>query len=134
MKALLSIMHVIGLPVTSARVRALVSLLRKLNHIYRTQGSKGATLYLKSCAVMLQQALGGFVVKDLGKLGPRVSRTNSGYPRVINRVHRALIRQGDSKLIRLYLSVFNIYRVLEFKGVVDTSTITQGIQIPVTGF
>lgn len=134
MKALLSIMHVIGLPVTSARVRALVSLLRKLNYIYRTQGSKGATLYLKSCAVMLQQSLGGFVVKDLGKLGPRVSRTNSGYPRLINRVHRALIRQGDSKLIKLYLSVFNIYRVLEFKGVVDTSTITQGIKVPVTGF
>nr|WAY16597.1 putative RNA-dependent RNA polymerase [Rhizoctonia solani mitovirus 116] len=133
-KALLSVMHAIGLPVTSARVRALVSLLRKLNKLVLSQGIKGTTLYLKSCAVMLQQALGGFKVNDLGKLGPRVSRTNSGYPRLINRVHRTSIRQGDSLTIRLYLSVFNIYRVLTFEGKVDTSSITAPLSVAQTGF
>jgi hypothetical protein len=134
MKIIISIMTIIGLPITSARVRAMVSLLRKLNWLYRTQGAKGATLYLKSCAVMLQQAMGGFVVRDLGKLGPRVSRTNQGMPRVIPRVHRELIRNSDILLVRLYLSVFNIYRVLKFKGKVDTSSITQPLTVAKSGF
>lgn len=123
LKVILSVFPIIGLPVTSSRVRSMVSLLRILHFLFKTQGVKGLTKYLKTCAVMLQQALGGFVVKDLGKLGPRVSRTNRGVPRIINRVHRALL-MGDPRLVKLYLTVFNIYRVLEFKGTADLSTIT----------
>lgn len=120
---IISVFHIIKLPVTSSRVRSMVSLLRIFNFLYKTQGVKGLTLYLKVCAVMLQQALGGFIVKDLGKLGPRVSRTNKGLPRIINRIHRNLLL-GDPRLIKLYLTVFNMYRVLDFKGEANLSTIS----------
>jgi len=119
----LAVMVIVGMHTTSSRVRAIVSLLRHFYCIFKHQGVKGVVIHLKTSAVLLQQAIGNFKIYDPAKVGCRVSRTNKGIPRSINRVHRASLLQ-DPKLIRLYLTIFNLFRVLHFEGVVKTKSIT----------
>jgi hypothetical protein len=58
-------------------------------------------------------------------LGANISRTRFGVPRIINVRHRLLLREGDVGVIRLWLSLFSLYRVLEFKGSLKLKTITE---------
>jgi len=95
--------------------------------IRQDQGTKGLTLFLKSCSVALQQSLAGYRIINMTKVGPRVSRTGSGLPRVIPSNHRILmINRGPGcyLLMRYYLTIFYIYRVLVFPGKVKLETIT----------
>jgi hypothetical protein len=117
---------VIGLKITVARVRTILAFIARCKGIYRRQGMKGLVLWLKSNTVVLQQILGGFRLKDLTPLKARVSRTRSGIPRAILSQDRARIRAGDWRLVRFYLTLFNLYRVLEFPGQLKLSTITDG--------
>lgn len=108
--------------VKSTRLLALT-----LKDIQKRQGIKGLTLYLKSVSVALQQSVSGYIIKDFTAVGPRPSRTSSGLPRIIPSGHRLIIRNkgpGYLILIRYYLSLFYLYRVLEFKGKVKLNTIT----------
>lgn len=98
-----------------------------LQKLRKDQGIKGLTLFLKSCSIALQQSLAGYRIMDMTKVGPRISRTNSGLPRIIPRVHRLIMinrRPGCYLLMRYYLSIFYIYRVLVFPGKVKLETIT----------
>lgn len=107
---------IIGLHTTSAKVRAIVIFLRRIANLFAHNGAKGACLYLKANSVVLQQAIGGHVIQDMTGLKSRVSRTNRGLPRIIPIVHREMIRKGDLKVIKLYLTLFNLYRVITFEG------------------
>lgn len=98
-----------------------------LQGIQRTQGTKGLILYLKSCSVSLQQAIGGQVHPNSLDLGSRISRTRSGLPRVIPARHRILISNqgpGYAVWIRFYLTVFSMYRVIPLVGRPKFNTIT----------
>jgi len=99
--------------------------MRCYTNILRTKGVKGLVLYTKSCNILLMQSVGGTRLHDSGQLGPRVARDRTGIPRVIPRAHRILIRQGDRKLLKIWLSWFSIYRILTFPGTLKLSTITQ---------
>lgn len=114
----------LGFSITRARVRATVVLLRNFYKIGQCQGIKGLTLYLKANAVLMQQSLGGHMIKDASKLGPKVSRTNVGLPRAILREDRLRIRSGETRLMKFYLTIFNIYRVLDFPGTMKLKSIT----------
>jgi hypothetical protein len=57
-------------------------------------------------------------------LGANVSVTRRGIPRIINPIHRTLIHKGDVGVIRLWLTLFGLYRVVEFKGALKLKTIT----------
>lgn len=103
---------------------SILTITRKFWFLYKNQGPKGLVKYTKVCSIILQQAAGGQRIEDLSSIGPRVARTASGLPRIINKAHRALIRSGDPKVIRMYLTLFGIYRVVEFPGKVNLSTIT----------
>lgn len=89
-------------------------------------GKKGLVLYLKTAQVMLQQGLSGSQLKansrSIGKTG--VSASSDGLPRVIPRFARELIRRGDLPTLRLWLTFFGTYRVIEYVGIPNTSTIT----------
>jgi hypothetical protein len=121
---------VIGLSTTSAKVRSIVLFFRKLSHYYIHNGRKGACLILKVYAVILQQSIGGHIVEDLTLLKFRVRRTRKGLPRIIPAVHRDMIRQGDTKIIRFWLTLFNLYRVISFKGDYRVASITKTIISP----
>lgn len=116
----------VGLRITVARVRTILAFIANCKAIYRQQGMKGLVLWLKSNTVVLQQILGGFRLKDLTPLKARISRNRAGFPRAILSQDRARIRAGDWRLVKFYLTLFNLYRVLEFPGQVKLSTITDG--------
>jgi len=108
-------------------VSSLTVTLVTLCKIAQTQGVKGLVLYLKVAAVILQQASAGHKVPDLTQIGPRVKRNLSGLPRIIPAYHRLIIinrRPGWEFLIRFYLTLFSIYRVIPLRGKVKLNTIT----------
>jgi hypothetical protein len=115
----------LGLETTHARVRAILVFITNCNRVYRGSGMKGLVIWLKANTVLLQQALGGFRLKNTNPLKVRVARTKGdGLPRLILSQDRAQIRAGNFKLVKFYLTLFNLYRVLEFPGQVKLSTIT----------
>nr|WAY16623.1 putative RNA-dependent RNA polymerase [Binucleate Rhizoctonia mitovirus 11] len=119
----------VGLHTTSARVRAVVVFTRIVNDLVRKQGVKGACIHLKVCAVVLQQSIGGFIVKDITELKARVSRTNRGLPRIIPAQHRAEVLTNPA-LLRWYLTLFNLYRLFTFKGDYRLASLTKTIISP----
>jgi hypothetical protein len=124
-KVFVSLLTPLGLGVTSSRVLVIVVLLRRFYLIYKSQGVRGLVLFLKTTTVVFQQCVNGHVLSNVTPVsGARVSRTNTGYPRIIPMIHREMIRQGDTKLMKLYLTLFNLYRVLEFDGRLKLNTIT----------
>jgi hypothetical protein len=120
----------IGIRSTRAKVKCIMVFLRHTYKLFKYNGAKGACLILKVYAVTLQQSIGGHRVKDLTELKFRVSRTNGGIPRVIPIELRKAIRAGDPKVIRFYLSLFNLYRMIDFKGDFRLVSLTKSIISP----
>jgi hypothetical protein len=101
-------------------------LVLKLSLIRQQQGVKGLTFYLKSCSIALQQSLAGYRIYNMSLVGPRISRTKQGLPRIICRSHRIILsnrKKGCYFLMKYYLSIFYFYRVLEFPGKLKLETI-----------
>lgn len=129
-RIILSVIPIIGMHTTTARVRAIFVFLRHVHFLMKHNGPKGLCLILKVYAVLLQQCIGGMVIPDVTELKFRVSRTNRGLPKVIPKVHRDLIRAGDTATIRLYLTMFNLYRLIDFKGSYKKEDLTKTIVAP----
>nr|UJQ92508.1 MAG: putative RNA-dependent RNA polymerase [Mitoviridae sp.] len=110
--------------VTPGRIRLICIFIWKVKHLVRSQGSSGATKYLKAVTVSIQQSLGGQVVKDSMKLGARFSRTRTGLPRFLPPQIRTLITSGDPVTMKIVLTLTNVYRVFKFPGLLKISTIT----------
>lgn len=83
------------------------------------------TLHLKAATVLLQQALGGHYLRDTTGLKARVARRATGIPiKLIPKQDRALIRAGNVKVIKLWLTLLNVYRVITFDAPAKLDTIT----------
>jgi hypothetical protein len=78
---------------------------------------------MKVSHVILQQGLAGYRVDDLTSLKRRVKRTASGLPRSIPAQQRMLLRKGDVIAVKLWTSLFGLYRIMEFVGQVNLKTI-----------
>jgi hypothetical protein len=98
---------------------------KNVRRILRGSGTRGLAVYLKACYLVTQQVAGGQVVDSPWALGGNVARTRKGLPRIINPQHRTLILKGDISILRLWLTLFGLYRVVEFKGALKLKTITQ---------
>ena len=70
------------------------------------------------------QAVGGMKIPSAQRLGCAVARASDGLPRVIPRLSRQRIREGDLDHLRLWVTWFSIYRVFTYPGVLKLSTIT----------
>lgn len=114
----------IGMRKTQSRIRTVLIFVNRCKSIYRSQGMVGLVNWLKANTVLLQQAIGGFRLHDCTALKCRPSRTSYGLPRLVLAQDRALIRAGQTKVMRFYLTLFNLYRVLEFPGKLKLNTIT----------
>lgn len=92
----------------------------------RTSGFKGLAIYLKVSSTCLIKYVAGAPVKGVASsLGHRVALTGSGIPTMINANHRKAIRRGDTRVIRFWLSLMSLYRVIDFLGKPKLSTITR---------
>lgn len=96
---------------------------KEVHTLTKRNGVAYTVRYLKACAVLLQQSLGGHKHARTQDLGVAVSRTGRGIPRIIPRIHRRLLLI-DRRYVIAWLSIFLLYRVLTFKGQLKLSTIT----------
>jgi hypothetical protein len=127
---LLRVVPIVFGHLTLSSVKVTWGFAKNVAKMYREMGSKGTAIYLKACYVLTQHAAGG--MRDLSPwaLGANVSRTRRGIPRMINPQQRSLVIKGDVASVRFWLSLFSLYRVLEFKGTLKLATITKpGIDI-----
>lgn len=99
-KHLLRVTLIINGGLNNNWVRLTVVTIRRFEQIKQKQGLPGIVKYLKSCSVSLQQQIGGHKTNDITSLGPRVSRTKTGIPRVLPVTIRKRIIDGDPVAIK----------------------------------
>lgn len=92
--------------------------------IQRDSGWTYVVKYLKACSVLLQQSANGQRITSAQELGCAVSRTAGGIPRIIPKTMRAAIRSKDIWTVRVWLSLFGLYRVIDIPGKLKLHTIT----------
>jgi hypothetical protein len=92
--------------------------------LQRRSGWAYVVIYLKACSVLLQQSANGQRIRASQELGCAVSRTAGGIPRVIPKTMRGAIRSKDIWTVRVWLSFFALYRVIEVPGKLKLHTIT----------
>jgi hypothetical protein len=125
LKVILLIPIALGIRRNLSLVKVLITYLADVHRLWQKSGMRFVVIYLKACFVVLQQSVGGQRLSDTGPFGARVSRSRSGgLPRLIPSLHRKRIRGGDILVIRLWLSLFSLYRILEIPGKLKLSTIT----------
>lgn len=113
---------------TKSDVRIIKAYLKSLYLIQKGSGIPHLIKYLKTCSVLLQQHAASDLTRPSSREvgGVAVSLTRRGLPRIIPRLQRSLIRKGDPRVIKYWLSLFNIYRYIEstykLKGIYDTIT------------
>lgn len=114
-----------GGPLNKGKVKVIIKFCYLIWSLTRNSGIKFTVLYLKAQNTNLMQALGGNPLPDMTDLSVRFSRTKGGkLPRCIPILHRIRIRNGDQSIIKLWTTLFNTYRVFQFLGKLDLSTIT----------
>jgi hypothetical protein len=114
----------IGLGHTKFRLSIICKLIKRFFVLYNKQGMKGLVIYLKATTVILQQSISEFKLEDMTGLNTRIARGRGGMPRLICNQDRVLIGKGNTDLMRFYLTIFNLYRILEFPGKLKLRTIT----------
>jgi hypothetical protein len=92
----------------------------------RNHGSKHVINYLKYSQLAIQKFIAGEPVNSLKELaGPGVyPRMASGLPKFIHLADRKAIRNGNQSIIRFYLTLYSLYRVLDCPKTLKLHTIT----------
>jgi hypothetical protein len=109
---------------TANWVRLTYVLMTRMYRLFKKQGLPGLIKYQKACCVIIQQSIGGHIIDDMTPLGPRVSRSKGGLPRILPKSVRSLINKGDETTIKWCLSMFSIYRVIIYSIPPKFSSIT----------
>lgn len=112
---------------TSRWFSVTMSFAKYVVRLQRQGGWKYVVVYLKACKVLLQQAAGGQRIPRTHDLGCAVSRTRGkGIPRIIPADHRKAIAAGNPWTIRIWLTLLNLYTVIEVPGKLKLGPILQG--------
>jgi len=105
-------------------VKVILTYLAFLHRLQKKNGLPYMVKFMKSAQSLLMQSLGGQRLHNLNPLGLRLARTKAGLPRVIPALHRARLRGGDLWTVRLWQTLFGLYRVIEVPGKLKLGTIT----------
>lgn len=123
--ALTRVLHLRDGGITARWYTATIQFGRYVVRLQRSGGWLYVVKYLKACSVLLQQSASGQRINATQALGVAVARTRgSGIPRVIPAVMRKSIRSGDPWTIRIWLSYFQLYRVIEIPSKLKLNSIT----------
>lgn len=90
--------------------------------------------YLKACQLAVQKVIAGTPLSSLNELtgeGPWPRLDRSGLPVIIPTYDRRLIRAGSASVIRYWLTLFSLYRVLKVDGKLKINTITDPCSVPI---
>jgi len=124
LKVVYLVPRVMGIKSSIYLIKSLLAFSRHAYVMRKKSGFRFLVIYLKACHTLLQQNVCGQRLSDTGPFGARVSRSKGGLPSWIPVQFRQRIRKGDKMAIRLWLSLFSIYRVIDIRGRVNLSTIT----------
>jgi len=102
---------------------------RFVGAIQSKNGWKGVVAYLKACHVLLSQVLARNPIKDSLLLGARVKRSRQGLPLVIPPQMRVAIMSFDKWTIKIWSTLFWLYRVIEIPGKLKLSSITKPFEV-----
>lgn len=102
---------------------------RFVGTIQRKNGWTGVVTYLKACHVLLSQVLARNPIRDSGLLGVRVKRSRQGLPLVIPYRMRKSIMDFDPWTIRIWSSLFWLYRVIDIPGKLKLGSITKPFEV-----
>jgi len=105
-------------------VKAMFHFARLVSRIRKNQGSRGLAIFLKANQLIIQRVISGSKLVSTRLAGSAVSVTNTGIPRWIPVNHRKLLLKGSRSVITFYLVLCTLYRVMDYKGKLSLSTIT----------
>ena len=124
LKVLLLLPRVMGIKSSIYLVKTMLAFSKHMYVMQKKSGFRFLVIYLKACHTLLQQSICGQRLFDTGPFGARVSRTRRGLPTWIPVQDRRRIQSGDKMAIRLWLSLFSVYRVIDIRGRVNLKSIT----------
>lgn len=104
-------------------------LLRMTKH----HGAGYTVKYLKSCQLAIQKQIAGNPFKSLREIEPELPLprlSTEGLPAVIPHADRKLISAGSYSVIRWWLTLFSIYRIISIPGKLKIETITKALTVP----
>lgn len=111
-------------------VKAIHVFVRTALVIHKSQGDRGLAIWLKASSLILMRALAGNRLTNSRLAGTAVSVSSSGYPRWIPAHMRKRILNGDVKVVRFYLTLMTLSRVLNFRGKLTMASVTDpGVHI-----
>lgn len=93
----------------------------------RKHGLEFTVKYLKACNLAISKVIAGQAFTSLREIEPDLPLprlSSSGLPVIIGTRDRRSIVQGSCKIIRLYLSLFSLYRIISIPGTLKLNTIT----------
>lgn len=115
----------------SSKTPTRLQLLTKFgNHILRLTKNHGPSFvvkYLKACTVALQRKIGGTPLLSLREVEPDLPLprlTSSGLPNFIPLRERREIEKLTPSVVRWWLTLFSVYRIISIPGKLKLSTIT----------
>lgn len=115
----------------TSRVRLFNNFMQQILKLYKYHGARFVVLLLKANSVALQRYIAGTPYNSLREIEPGLPlpRLYNGLPSIIPKVDRCSIRDGHIGIIRYWLTMFSIYRILDAPLKPKLSTITD----PFTG-
>jgi len=112
----------------SSRIRQLNAFRVHLYNMYRHHGSTYVVKYLKNSQLAIQKAIAGQPVSSLNEIDPSLmypSLTAVGLPKFIPlRDRRLMLINGSASVIRWWLTLYALYRVISIPGTLKLNTIT----------
>jgi hypothetical protein len=95
-------------------------------HLQKNHGEEFVVQYLKTGQLAIQKKLAGTPVSSCRELNPDLNlpRLVNGLPYIIPVSDRRLMMRGASTVIRYWLTMFSLYRIISIPGKLSFDTIT----------
>nr|WAY16579.1 putative RNA-dependent RNA polymerase [Rhizoctonia solani mitovirus 105] len=116
----------------AGRLRLLSLFSNYIWRIYRTNGSQQTVKFLKAGQLAIQKSIAKDKITSLRELDKDLVRTrltSSGLPTIIPSRDRKLIAGGAEPIIRFWLTLFAIYRVISIPGQLKLATIVNPLSV-----
>jgi len=121
----------------SGRLRLLAMFSNYIWRMYTTNGSVQVVKFLKAGQLAIQKSIGKDRITSLRQLDKDLVRsrlTSQGLPTIIPSRDRRLIAGGSASVIRFWLTLFSIYRVISIPGTLKLSTIVSPLDVNINSY
>jgi hypothetical protein len=112
---------------TTFRSRQIHNFFNYLLRLNARHGGRYVVAYLKSGQLAIQKAIAGNKLSSLRELEPSLPLprlTQSGFPRYIPLSERRAMKSKSQSVIRFWLTLFAVYRIISIPGKLKLNTIT----------